>query len=226
MAGKGKFPLNSAWTKSPRLGRSSVTTLYKGPLSSSSSDKVLIFTDFFFEGQTTNTGSANITNGDDTLVASGTSGGFPTITGTVAYTNVNDISSISGSPIIVGTLSKTNLADISTSQGSPVIVITGSITNQNDTSSGAGSSGQPSTGTINVSNQSDSCSANGTITSFGSVTFTNTNDSCVAEGNVVITVFGTVSITNQNDTLNAAGSPEQPGASEGTRLPLTGAGAS
>ena len=153
----------------------------------------------FLEATTTVSGTLNTTNFNDTVVASGTT----TVTGTLARTNSNDTSAAAGTTTIVGSLSQTN---------------------SNDSVSASGSVGSAVSGTLAVTNQNDTLASQGSTTVTGLFSYTNINDSIVASGTTTIT--GTVAKTNNNDTLNATGFPGNPVVGQGTRLPLTGAGAS
>ena len=167
-------------------------------------------------------GSLAITNQNDTASVSG-SVGSP-VSGTVAVTNVNDTLSAAGTTTVTGSVAKTNTNDTSSAQGSTTVVGSLATTNGNDTLSASGSVGSAVAGTLAVTNQNDTLASQGSTTVTGLFSYTNINDSIVASGTTTIT--GTVAKTNNNDTLNATGFPGNPVVGQGTRLPLTGAGAS
>ena len=79
-------------------------------------------------------GTAAITNADDTSAASGTT----TIVGTSATTNSNDTSNASGTVgggSVTGTSATTNSNDTSSAAGYTAIIGTAAVTNANDTCS-------------------------------------------------------------------------------------------
>ena len=172
------------------------------------------------EGSSGVSGTLSRTNTNDTLSASGTT----TVTGTLSRTNVNDTSNAGGSPVVSGTLAKTNQNDTSSAQGTTTIVGSLAKTNNDDTLSASGAVGSAVVGTLSVGNQNDTLASQGSTTVTGTFSYTNINDTVVASGTTIIT--GTVTKTNNNDTLNATGFPGNPVVGQGTRLPLTGAGAS
>lgn len=90
-----------------------------------------------------------------------TLGTLPTITGTIARTNQNDTSAISGSPIVNGSLNRTNADDTMSAQGTTAVSGTIAVTTSNDTSSASGS--PIVNGTINVSEAVDTMAASGTV---------------------------------------------------------------
>lgn len=167
-------------------------------------------------------GSLAVTNQNDTGSISG-SVGSP-VSGIVSVTNVNDTLSAAGTTTVTGSVAKTNTNDTSSAQGSTTVVGSLATTNGNDTLSASGSVGSAVAGTLAITNQNDTLASQGSTTVTGLFSYTNINDSIVASGTTTIT--GTVAKTNNNDTLNATGFPGNPVVGQGTRLPLTGAGAS
>jgi hypothetical protein len=141
-------------------------------------------------------GSANVTNANDTVVASGTT----TVVGSLASTNSNDTVSATGTTTVTGTLATTN---------------------SDDTVSASGTVGSAVTGSANVTEQPDTSSASGTTTVTGSANVTNADDTSAASGTTTVT--GTLSKTNNNDTVSAFGVVGTP-SSVTSYLPLTGVG--
>lgn len=166
------------------------------------------------------TGTLARTNANDTSSATGTT----TVVGSLAKTNVNDTSSATGTTTIVGSLARTNANDTSAAQGTTTVVGSLATTNANDTISASGSVGAAVSGTLAVTNANDTSAATGTTTVTGTLAKTNVNDTSSASGTT--TILGTLTTTNGNDTLAASGTSGTPVVGTGTRLPLTGAGAS
>lgn len=150
-------------------------------------------------------------------------GDVVTCIGTLAVTNVNDTSAASGTTTILSTLAVTNVNDTSAAQGTTIVVGSLATTNANDTLSANGSVGSAVGGSAAITNQNDTLAASGTTTILGILARTNTNDTSAISATTTVT--GTVAITNQNDTLSAGGTVGTPPVGQGTRLPLTGAGA-
>lgn len=149
---------------------------------------------------TGSTGSANVTNANDTVVASGT----VTAVGTLARTNQNDTVVASGKATVTGSLAKTNQNDTSVASGKATATGTVNVTNANDTCIASGTVGGETTGSANVTNANDTSVASGSVTAVGALAKTNSNDTVVASG--AVTATGTVNATNADDTCAASGS--------------------
>ena len=152
-----------------------------------------------YSAVTTVTGTVAYTNINDTASASGTT----TVTGSVAVTNANDTSAAAGTTTVTGSSATTNANDTVSASGSPVIVGTSATTNADDAVSASGSVGSAVTGTVAYTNIDDSAAASGTTTVTGSVTVTNVNDTASATGTTTVT--GTSATTNANDVCAASG---------------------
>lgn len=107
---------------------------------------------------------AVVTRGARTIVFNRvpTAGGSG-VTGTASITNANDTSSAVGTTTILGILATTNTNDTISATGTTTIVGTSSSTNQNDTVSASGSVGGPVTGTAAITNNNDTCVAYGIV---------------------------------------------------------------
>jgi hypothetical protein len=143
------------------------------------------------------------------------------VSGSLAYTNLNDTLSASGTTTIVGTLATTNANDTLSASGTTTVTGTLATTNANDTLSASGSVGSPVDGTLAYTNNNDTLSASGSPVIVGTLATTNANDTLAASGTT--TVLGTLARTNNNDTLAASGTVGNPAATR-SQLPLTGAG--
>jgi len=173
-------------------------------------------------GTTTVIGSVAKTNVNDTSVGSG-SVGSP-VSGTLAKTNNNDTSVAQGTTAVLFSVARTNVNDTLASQITTTILSSLAKTNNNDSLVASGSVGSAVGSTANINNQNDTISAQGTTRVLSSLTFTNTNDTMSGVASTSIT--GTLNKTNLNDSLAASGTSGTPVVGTGTRLPLTGAGAS
>ncbi|SHL43225.1 hypothetical protein SAMN05216428_102389 [Nitrosospira sp. Nsp11] len=148
------------------------------------------------------TGTVAYTNVNDTSSASGTT----TITGSVAATNANDTSAAYGTTTVTGSSATTNANDTVSATGSPVIVGTSATTNANDACSASGVVGSAVTGSVAYTNIDDTASASGTTTVTGSVAASNANDTSSASGTT--TVVGFSATTNADDICAATGTVE------------------
>lgn len=173
-------------------------------------------------GTTTVVGSLAVTLANDTGAISG-SVGSP-VSGTLAVTLQNDTVSASGTTTIVGSLAETMTNDTSSASGTTTVVGALAETLADDTLAASGSVGSAVGGTLNVTLQSDTLAAQGTSTVLASLLYTLLNDTSAISATTTVT--GTVAVTNQNDILSAGGTVGTPPAGQGTRLILTGAGAS
>jgi hypothetical protein len=127
----------------------------------------------------TPSGTAAVTNANDTASASGS----PVNAGTVVPTNANDTSTASGTTTVVGTVARTNANDTSSATGSPVNKGTSATTNANDTASASGSVSSGVSGTANTTNANDTSAASGSPVVVGASATSNVNDLASAAGN-------------------------------------------
>ena len=135
--------------------------------------------------------------GNKTTVASG-------VTGTVFYTNSNDILAANGTTAVKGTLSRVNANDTLVASGTTSVRGTLSTTNANDTSNANGNVGGGAiSGTVAYTNNNDILSAAGRPVVNGSLTRVNANDTLNSNGTTA--VKGLLATTNSNDTLSASG---------------------
>ena len=148
---------------------------------------------------TTVTGTVDYTNLNDISSAAGTT----TVTGSSATTNANDASAASGTTTVTGSAATTNADDTSAATGSPVVAGTSATTNADDTSSASGSVGSAIVGSVAYTNIDDVSAASGTTTVVGSAAASNVNDTSNASGTT--TVVGVSATTNANDVSAATG---------------------
>ena len=146
------------------------------------------------------TGTVAYTNVNDSVVATGTT----TVTGSLSYTNVNDSVVASGTTTVTGTIAYTNINDSVVASGKTTVVGSLAYTNADDSVVASGSVGSTVTGTVAYTNVNDSVVATGTTTIVGSLAYTNINDTSIASGTTA--VIGSLSYTNINDSVVASGS--------------------
>ena len=91
-------------------------------------------------------------------------GGNPGVSGSASVTNANDTLAAAGSPVASGSLVRTNANDSLSASGSPTVNGSLSTTNANDVLSASGNTGLP-TGAVNVNNNNDTLSADGSTPS-------------------------------------------------------------
>lgn len=125
------------------------------------------------------------------------------ITGTASVTNANDTSSASGTQTNTGTLTKTNVNDSVAASGRQTNTGTLARTNANDTLAASGTAGGGYTGTSSTTNANDNAAASGIQTNTGTLTRANANDTLAAQG--YLTTTGTLAVTNAYDTAVASG---------------------
>ena len=130
--------------------------------------------------------------------------GTSTITGTAAVTNANDTSSASGTETITGSAAPMAGADTSSVTATETFTGSGTPTNAADTSSASGT--ETFTGTATPTNAADTSSASGSETITGTATPSEGADTSNAAGDVINPVDGTAAITAGDDTSSASGS--------------------
>lgn len=145
-------------------------------------------------------GTIAITEGADTVAASGTT----TILGTIAITNAGDTVAASGTTTILGTIAITETADTVAANGTTTVTGTISITENADTVAASGSVGSAVDGTVAIQESPDTVAASGTTTILGTITITEGLDVVAASGTTEIQ--GTITITEGADTVVANGS--------------------
>lgn len=124
------------------------------------------------------TGTINVTLGNDTQAATGTT----TVTGSLARTLSGDTSAISGNTTILGTIANTLANATSAITGTTTVIGSSSVTLADDTSAISGSVGSAVSGTIAVTLANDTSAITGTTTVVGLINNTLGNDTFVAEG--------------------------------------------
>jgi hypothetical protein len=169
-------------------------------------------TDLMVRTVTSNAGIA-ITNYWDNL--SITSAGIDTATGTIALTDANDTSAITGTAIntsVTGTIAVTDAADTSSITGTETFSGTIAVTDAADTSAITGT--ETFSGTIAVTDANDTSSITGTPASSptGTIAVTDANDTAAFSGTSVNpSVTGTITVTEANDTSSITASQQFPG---------------
>ncbi|MEN6302262.1 MAG: hypothetical protein ABFD96_06015 [Armatimonadia bacterium] len=149
----------------------------------------------------------------------------PAITGTAAITEGDDTVVATGTVRVAGTASITEADDTVASTGTVRVAGTASITEDDDTVSATGTVGSaPITGTASITEGDDTVAATGTVRVAGTAAITEGNDTVAATGTVrvagtasitegadtvaatvTVRVAGTASITEGDDTVSAAG---------------------
>jgi hypothetical protein len=126
------------------------------------------------------TGTAAVTETDDTSTAAGTE----TFTGTSAATEADDTSTASGAETFTGTSATTEEADTSTASGTHTENVTGSaaVTEVDDTSTATGT--ETFTGTAAATEADDTSTASATETFTGTSATTEADDTATASGTV------------------------------------------
>lgn len=133
-------------------------------------------------------------------------GGGGGATGTVAYTNINDVSAATGTTTVTGSSATTNANDTSAAQGATTVTGSSATTNANDISSASGSVGAAVVGTVAYTNVDDVSEAAGTTTVIGTAESSNINDTSSASGSTTVT--GSSTTTNADDVSAAVGEVE------------------
>lgn len=119
------------------------------------------------------------------------------VTGTVAYTNADDISFASATPTVTASSATTNADDVSVANAAPVIVGESATTNADDVSNATAAAGSAAEGSVAYTNIDDASNAVAVPTVTGSVAATNAED--ISAANATVTVTATVAVTNSND---------------------------
>ena len=135
--------------------------------------------------------------GDD-IAASGA-------TGTLAVTDANDTSAITGLEVFTGTVSLTDANDTSAITGTAGVSITGtlSVTDSNDNSIIVGS--EILTGTLSITDSNDTSTITGLEVLTGTLSVTDSNDTSIIVGSTFTGVSGIVSKTEDDDIPTATG---------------------
>lgn len=145
------------------------------------------------------TGTANITEGADTVSSSGD----VAIDGSSDVTEGSDTSDSDGTVDIVGAASITEGADSVTANGTISIDGSGSITEDPDTLDATGTLMDVILGTANITEGADTVSSSGDVTIIGTSDIDENDDIITSNGDII--VDGTASITENPDTLTATG---------------------
>jgi hypothetical protein len=143
-------------------------------------------------------GSADITEGDDTSAATGK----VSVLGTLSVTEGDDTSSITALLTSEGSAPITEEGDTLSGVGVLRIIASGTILESDDSMSASGK--QVALGALSVTEDNDLMSASGGTGLSGSVAVTENNDDMSASGNILVS--GTVSVTESSDDSDASGS--------------------
>lgn len=146
------------------------------------------------------TGTAAITNDDDTVSASG---GI-TATSSAAITNADDTVTASGSVYHVGTAAITEAGDTVSASGTISYAGSAAITETGDTAAGTGTISTP--GSAAITNGDDTVNASGYVASGaeGSAAISEAGDTVAAVG-FNMDIIGTAAITESVDTVYGTG---------------------
>lgn len=151
-------------------------------------------------------GTASITEADDTLSAAGT----VKIQGAASPTEADDTLAATGTLKIQGAASVTEADDTVVGTGALKIQATASITEDADTLVATGSGTPSTTGTASITEADDTVAATGTLKVQGTGAITEADDTVSAAGTVKIQ--GVASITEGDDTSTATGTLKIQGA--------------
>lgn len=125
--------------------------------------------------------------------------------GTAAITEGTDTVSASGNIQIAGTAAITEGADTSTASGNLLIPGTASITEGHDTVAATGSTSGVVVGTASITEGQDAVSASGSLRVSGTASITEGHDAVAATGSTSGVVVGTAAITEGHDSVSASG---------------------
>lgn len=150
------------------------------------------------------TGTASITEGADTVSASGTV--QTVITGTATITEGADTASAAGNVVITGSAAFTEGQDTVSASGTVTgggVAGSASFTEGADTANASGTVQQVITGTASQVEAADTIAASGNVVIIGSASITEGQDTIAASGSAASPITGTVSITEEADTITA-----------------------
>jgi hypothetical protein len=150
-----------------------------------------------------------VTNYWDNLVITGA--GIDTVTGTIARTDANDTSAITGTESMSGTIAVTDANDTSAFTGTLSMSGTIAVTDANDTSAITATESIP--GTIAVTDANDTSAISGDhVAGAGSISLTDADDVSAFTGAVSTpSMTGTIGVTDANDTSSITASQAIPG---------------
>jgi hypothetical protein len=152
------------------------------------------------------TGSADITEGADTLTAAGT----VAIAGSADITEGGDTLAAAGTVDISGSADITEGGDTVSSSGTVAVSGSADITEGGDTLAAAGT--VDISGSADITEASDTVSSSGTVAVNGSADITEGGDTLTAAGTVDIS--GSADITEEADTLAASGTVDISGSAD------------
>jgi hypothetical protein len=140
-------------------------------------------------------------------------------TGTAAVTEADDTSTASGTETFTGTSTTTEAADTSTATGTETFTGTSATTEEADTSTASGTHTENVTGSAAVTEADDTSSAAGTETFTGTSATTEADD--VSTATAIETFTGTSATTEADDTATASGTVGSVGGISATLHPVS-----
>lgn len=144
------------------------------------------------------TGTVAYTNVDDTSAAAAS----PAITGSSATTNADDISAANAVGAVTGSSATTNLDDASAASAAPVVTASSATTNADDVSNASAAVGSEVTATVAFTNADDTSAATASPVASASSSTTNADDISAASAAPIVTA--SAENTNADDVSDAS----------------------